>query len=177
LFKQLPTSLFSLIVVHYERCAEKLAYKRLKEKEKEKEKEPYGGKEDRDKRKRYLMFLFSSIPIILLHYILLLDRSNCREHEESDDTSEDEAEKDRRKKKGTYDFICLYMWSCTLLVGGQGSNCLFKVCLLLKYLRQINLEWFFMTSTWPTAPSFFPEIRTAAFFKKNDFWYLNAQHT
>ncbi|XP_048541917.1 protein FRA10AC1 isoform X2 [Triticum urartu] len=58
-------------------CAEKLAYKRLKEKEKEKEADPYGEKEielkDRDKRKR--------------------------EHEESDDTSEDEAKKDRRKKK------------------------------------------------------------------------------
>ncbi|VAI68621.1 unnamed protein product [Triticum turgidum subsp. durum] len=58
-------------------CAEKLAYKRLKEKEKEKQEDPYGEKEielkDRDKRKR--------------------------EHEESDDTSEDEAKKDRRKKK------------------------------------------------------------------------------
>nr|CAB3492112.1 unnamed protein product [Digitaria exilis] len=52
--------LFSLIVVHYERCAEKLAYKREKEKEKEKEKEPSGEKEielrDRDKRKRYSIF-------------------------------------------------------------------------------------------------------------------------
>uniref|UniRef100_M8CM37 Protein FRA10AC1 n=1 Tax=Aegilops tauschii TaxID=37682 RepID=M8CM37_AEGTA len=64
-------------LVACKRCAEKLAYKRLKEKEKEKEEDPYGEKEielkDRDKRKR--------------------------EHEESDDTSEDEAKKDRRKKK------------------------------------------------------------------------------
>ncbi|XP_037465610.1 protein FRA10AC1-like isoform X1 [Triticum dicoccoides] len=64
-------------LVACKRCAEKLAYKRLKEKEKEKEGDPYGEKEiklkDRDKRKR--------------------------EHEESDDTSEDEAKKDRRKKK------------------------------------------------------------------------------
>ncbi|OEL16933.1 Protein FRA10AC1 [Dichanthelium oligosanthes] len=67
----------SLIVVHYERCAEKLAYKRQKEKERGKEKELSGEKEielkDMDKRKR--------------------------EHEESDATSDDEVEKDRRKKK------------------------------------------------------------------------------
>jgi len=57
LFKQAFNWLFSLIVVHYERCAEKLAYKRQKEKEKEKENELCGEKEielkDSDKRKRY----------------------------------------------------------------------------------------------------------------------------
>jgi protein FRA10AC1 len=55
LFKQAFNRLFSLIVVHYERCAEKLAYKR--QKEKEKENELSGEKEielkDSDKRKRY----------------------------------------------------------------------------------------------------------------------------
>jgi len=55
LFKQAFNWLFSLIVVHYERCAEKLAYKR--QKEKEKENELSGEKEielkDSDKRKRY----------------------------------------------------------------------------------------------------------------------------
>lgn len=57
-FKQTFNRLFSLIVVHYERCAEKLAYKRQKEKEKEKEKELSGEKKmelkERDKRKRCL---------------------------------------------------------------------------------------------------------------------------
>ncbi|XP_040251293.2 uncharacterized protein [Aegilops tauschii subsp. strangulata] len=85
-------------LVACKRCAEKLAYKRLKEKEKEKEGDPYGEKEielkDRDKRKR--------------------------EHEGSDDTSEDEAKKDRRKKKGTADWIRLLYWSCTLLGWGSG---------------------------------------------------------
>ncbi|TVU24083.1 hypothetical protein EJB05_26479 [Eragrostis curvula] len=66
----------SLIAVHDERCAEKLAYKRQKEKEKEKElsDEKEIELKDRDKRKR--------------------------EHGESDGTSEDEsAEKRSRKKK------------------------------------------------------------------------------
>jgi hypothetical protein len=46
--------LFSLIAVHYERCAEKLAHKRQKEKEKEMKLSAEEDLKERDKRKRYL---------------------------------------------------------------------------------------------------------------------------
>jgi protein FRA10AC1 len=80
-----------LIVVHYERCAEKLAYKRQKEKEREKEKEISREKEmelkERDKRKR--------------------EREGS---EETEDTSEDEStEKYSRRKKGKND--CIITWN------------------------------------------------------------------
>jgi hypothetical protein len=69
LFKQAFDWLFSLIVVRYERCAEKLAYKR--QKEKDKENELSGEKEielkDSDKRKRY--FQFFSTPIMFFYPI------------------------------------------------------------------------------------------------------------
>ncbi|GJN25717.1 hypothetical protein PR202_gb13581 [Eleusine coracana subsp. coracana] len=74
--------LFSLIVVHYERCAEKLAYKRQKEKEKEeKEREKEHAAEKEIELKG--------------------STKRKREHEESD-TSEDEdesTEKNSRKRK------------------------------------------------------------------------------
>lgn len=61
-----------LIVVHYERCAEKLAYKRQKEKEREKEKEISREKEmelkERDKRKRYLFSPIVLFPNFLGHF-------------------------------------------------------------------------------------------------------------
>jgi hypothetical protein len=71
-FKQAFNWLLSLIVVHYERCAEKLAYKR--QKEKENENELPGEKEidlkDSDKRKRYLYFFSTPSMFFTLHYLI-----------------------------------------------------------------------------------------------------------
>lgn len=73
-FKQAFNWLLSLIVVHYERCAEKLAYKR--QKEKENENELPGEKEidlkDSDKRKRYLYFFSTPSMFFTLHHLIWL---------------------------------------------------------------------------------------------------------
>lgn len=112
LFKKMFSWLSSLIVVHYERCAEKLAYKRQKEKEKEREQEKGHAAvkeielQGSAKRKRY--YLNPDRPLLFLLPYFWHGCLNHRGHEESDDTSEDEStEKNNRKRKG---IDCIYLF-------------------------------------------------------------------
>ena len=100
------------------------------------------------------------VPLVFVHphyhtifyatYILWVGCSNCREHEESDDTSDDEVEKDRRKKKGTYDCSHLFVWSSTLLgLGGSGACLATRVKIPQAYKPQNGV---LLTSLWPNQP-------------------------